>query len=73
MEWIVAVVLVVLVFAIAYALYTRQGSGISRHPVGEQNPVEHPDRDDRLEQPGVDESEGTPLDQKGTDSHGSGA
>ena len=67
MEWIVAAVLVAFVFAIAYGLYTRQGSGISRHPMGDQHPAEHPDRDTRLEQAGVDESEGTPLDQRGTD------
>lgn len=70
MSWIVLIVLVLLVFAIGYALYTRQGSGISNHPIEDSKPPEHPDREDEpeLQQPGIDRSGGPDVSQRGTDS-----
>ena len=66
-------VLVILVFAIAYGLYTRQGSGISQHPTSDAgDPVlgdqtkkgGEENEDDRAA--GVDQTEGSPMDQRGT-------
>lgn len=67
MSWLLILVVVALILAVAYGLYTRKGSGVSRHPLPGQQPPEHPDRDERIEQAGVDESEGDALDQRGTD------
>lgn len=66
-------VLIVIVFAVAYGLFTRQGSGINKHPVEDsQDPVlgdqtksegedEHED-----ERAGIDQTEGSPMDQRGS-------
>lgn len=68
MSWILLVVLVILVLAIGFALYTTQGSGISKHPLPDQKPPADPDRDyEGIERPGVDASESHELDQRGTD------
>lgn len=68
MSWILLVVLVALVFAIGYGLYTRRGTGVSKHPYGSSDIPDHPDEDEEEPlKPGVDESEGTLLDQRGTD------
>lgn len=69
-DLLVLVVIVILVFATAYGLYTRQGSGISNHPVDDGGPAEHPDRvgDEELQQPGIDQSGGPDVSQRGTDS-----
>lgn len=65
-------VLVILVFAIAYGLFTRQGSGINKHPVGDsQDPVlgdqtkGKDDEEEEDERAGVDLSEGSAMDQRG--------
>ena len=66
-------VLVVLVFAVAYGLYTRQGSGISKHPTGDsRDPVvgdQTKSENDDLqgdERAGVDRTKSKELDQRGT-------
>ncbi|MEZ5063030.1 MAG: hypothetical protein R2700_16255 [Solirubrobacterales bacterium] len=70
--WILLAVVVLVVIGVAYGLYTRKGSGISRHPlpdawdptVGDEtkasgrNPPQPP--------PGVDPGESHELDQRGT-------
>ena len=57
-------VLVIMVFAIGYGLYTRQGSGINRHPRQDsQDPVVDGVEDD--ERAGVDRRESAELDQRG--------
>ncbi|HKJ35016.1 MAG TPA: hypothetical protein VKA36_00480 [Solirubrobacterales bacterium] len=70
MSWILLIVLLLLVAATGYALYTRQGSGISNHPIDDAGPPEHPDRegDAELQQPGIDRSDGPDVSQRGTDS-----
>lgn len=68
-------VLVVLVFAIAYGLYSRQGSGINQHPVPDsEDPVlgdetrgkDEDEREDELAT-GIDQTEGSTMDQRGTE------
>lgn len=66
-------VMILMVFGIGYGLYTRQGSGINKHPGKDsQDPVlgdeskgkdedEHED-----EHAGIDQSEGSSMDQRGT-------
>jgi hypothetical protein len=36
-DWILVIVLVVTILALAYGLYTRTGSGIERHPWGNRH------------------------------------
>ena len=71
--WLLIVVLVLLVFGLAYGLYTRKGSGINFHPgpdsrdpvIGDPTKDENEDLqgDQRA---GVDRTESTELDQHGT-------
>ncbi|MBA2523989.1 MAG: hypothetical protein H0V25_11780 [Solirubrobacterales bacterium] len=70
---IVLAVLVILVFAVAYGLFTRQGSGINKHPgpdaqdtvVGDETKKENSDLQED-ERAGVDRTESGELDQRGT-------
>jgi hypothetical protein len=72
-SFILLAVLVALVAAIAYGLYTRQGSGINKHPrpdsqdpvVGDETKVENEDLQGD-ERAGVDRTESPELDQRGT-------
>lgn len=66
-------VMVAMVFAIAYGLYTRQGSGVNKHPMGDsQDPVvgdETKGTNNDLqgdERAGVDRTESVEMDQRGT-------
>ena len=72
-SFIVVAVLVAVVFAVAYGLFTRQGSGINKHPRGDsQDPVvgdETKQENDDLqgdERAGVDRTESAEMDQRGT-------
>lgn len=65
-------VLVLLVFGTSYGLYTRQGSGINKHPSPDsKDPVlGDPSKSDEDDEPederaGVDLTEGSPMDQRG--------
>jgi len=72
---IVVAVLVVVVFGLAYGLYTRRGSGINQHPTSDAtDPVLGDEtkprssgsgREDQVAT-GVDRTESTELDQRGT-------
>jgi hypothetical protein len=72
-SFILLAVLVALVAAIAYGLYTRQGSGINKHPradshdpvVGDETKTENEDLQGD-ERAGVDRTESPELDQRGT-------
>lgn len=71
--WLLLVVLVLLVFGLAYGLYTRKGSGVNFHPGPDsQDPVigdETKRRNDDLQgdqRAGVDRTESAELDQRGT-------
>lgn len=67
-------VLVIMVFAIAYGLYSRQGSGINQHPVADsQDPVlgdqtKNKGKDEKENElaTGIDQTEGSAMDQRGT-------
>ena len=71
--WLLLAVLVLLVFGLAYGLYTRKGSGINSHPgpdsrdpvIGDETKGENEDLqgDQRA---GVDRGESAELDQRGT-------
>lgn len=70
---LVLAVLLILVPAVAYGLYTRKGSGIDKHPQGDsQDPVvgdETKQENDDLQgdqRAGVDRTETAELDQRGT-------
>lgn len=71
---ILVVVLVILVFGIAYGLFTRQGSGINQHPtkdssdpvIGDPTKSKGEDEHENEIGAGVDQSEGSPMDQRGT-------
>ena len=73
-SFILLAVMIVMVFAISYGLFTRQGSGINKHPQGDsQDPVvsegdgEGDLDDDRGdERAGVDRTETVEMDQHGT-------
>lgn len=59
-------VLIILVFAIAYGLYTAQGSGINKHPRGDsQDPIVDDSVDDQGA--GVDRTQSGEMDQRGTE------
>jgi hypothetical protein len=72
-SFVLLAVLIMLVGAIAYGLYTRQGSGINKHPrndsqdpvVGDETKVENEDLQGD-ERAGVDRTESPELDQRGT-------
>lgn len=60
-------VLILLVFGIGYGLYTRQGSGVNKHPRADsQDPVVDEDEDHVDEQAGVDRTESAEMEQRGT-------
>ena len=67
-------VLVIIVFAIAYGLFTRQGSGINQHPVadsndpvlGDQTKNKGEDEHENEQATGIDQTEGSAMDQRGT-------
>lgn len=71
--WLLLIVLIALVFGLAYGLYTRKGSGINHHPgpdssdpvIGDATKRENEDLqgDQRA---GVDRTESAELDQRGT-------
>lgn len=71
---IVLGVLVVIVFGLAYSLFTRRGTGINQHPVadskdpvlGDQTKNEGEDEHENEQATGIDQSEGSPMDQRGT-------
>lgn len=71
---ILIAVLVALVFAVAYGLYTRQGSGVNQHPTKDStdpvlgDPTKNKGEDEHEAEigTGVDQSEGSPVDQRGT-------
>ena len=66
-------VLILLVFGTAYGLFTRQGSGINKHPgadstdpvVGDETKTENSDLQGD-ERAGVDRTESAEMDQRGT-------
>ena len=71
---IVIAVLVVLVFGLAYGLYTRRGTGINQHPISDaRDPVlgdqtksgSESEGEDEMAT-GVDRTESTEMDQRGT-------
>ena len=72
-SFVLLAVLIMLVGAIGYGLYTRQGSGINKHPradsqdpvVGDETKVENSDLQGD-ERAGVDRTESPELDQRGT-------
>lgn len=66
---IVLAVLIMFVFAIAYGLYTRKGSGINPRPWDGSEGA--PGAEGREEVSGHDQGEGSALAQHGTDSHAS--
>ncbi len=68
-SFILLAVLVILVFALSYGLYTRKGSGINKHPRADsQDPIVDDDSADGEgdERAGVDRSESGEMDQRGT-------
>ena len=72
-ELLLILVLIALVFAIAYGLYTRQGSGINQHPtkdstdpvIGDPTKSKGEDEHETEIGAGVDQSEGSRIDQRG--------
>ncbi len=69
MSLVVVAVLLILVAAIIYGLYTRQGSGINPRPWDGSEGA--PGAEGREELSGRDEGEGSALAQHGTDSDAS--
>jgi hypothetical protein len=68
MSLLLLVVLAILVLAIGFALYTTQGSGVSKRPLPDHEPPA--DRDpghEGIERAGVDRGESRELDKRGTD------
>lgn len=77
-SFILLAVLVILVFATAYGLYSRQGSGINQHPTADsQDPVlgdqtkthgkgKDTEEDEDELATGIDQTEGSAMDQRGT-------
>ena len=66
-------VMIAMVFAVSYGLFTRQGSGINKHPMGDsQDPVvgDETKRTNKDlqgdERAGVDRTESAEMDQRGT-------
>lgn len=60
-------VLILLVFGVGYGLYTRQGSGVNKHPREDsQDPVVGEDDDHVDERAGVDRTESAEMEQRGT-------
>lgn len=73
-SYILLAVLVVLVFGVAYGLFTRQGSGVNQHPVadskdpvlGDQTKNKGEDEHENEQATAIDQTEGSPMDQRGT-------
>lgn len=73
-SYILLGVLVLLVFGVAYGLFTRQGSGINQHPVadsqdpvlGDQTKSKGKDEHENEQATGIDQTEGSAMDQRGT-------
>lgn len=63
--WIVVVVAVLMVFAVAYGFFTRRGSGIESHPRGNRRGGTAPGAKGRSEASGQDQGESAPM-QHGT-------
>lgn len=71
---IVVAVLVVVIFGLAYGLYTRRGSGVNQHPTSDaRDPVLGDETKTRTESggedqlaTGVDRTESSEMDQRGT-------
>ena len=71
-SYILLGVLVAMTWGIGYGLYTRQGSGINKHPspdsqdpaLGDTSKIDQ-DEEEEDERAGVDLSEGSPMDQRG--------
>jgi hypothetical protein len=67
-------VMVAMVFATAYGLFTRQGSGINQHPVadsidpvlGDQTKNKGKDEHENPLATSIDQTEGSAMDQRGT-------
>ena len=67
-------VMVVMVFAIGYGLFTRQGSGINQHPVadsidpvlGDQTKSKGKNEHENEAATSIDQTEGSAMDQRGT-------
>ena len=70
---IVLGVLIIMVFAVAYSLFTRQGTGINQHPtkdstdpvLGDQTKNKGKDEDESAT--ASDQTEGSSMDQRGTE------
>lgn len=73
-SYILLGVLILMVFGIAYGLYTRQGSGINQHPtkdsqdpvLGDQTKSKGEDEHEDESATGIDQTEGSAMDQRGT-------
>jgi len=78
-SYILLGVMIAMVFAVSYGLYTRRGSGINKHPVGDssdpvlgdqtksaEEDVGDDDEEHEDEHAGIDQSEGSAMDQRGT-------
>jgi hypothetical protein len=71
---ILVLVVVALIFAVAYGLFTRQGSGINQHPtpdstdpvIGDPTKSKGEDEHETEIGAGTDQSEGSTMDQRGT-------
>lgn len=67
-------VLIIIVFAVAYGLFTRQGSGINQHPVadsedpvlGDQSKNRGKDEHENEAATSIDQTEGSAMDQRGS-------
>lgn len=73
-SYILLAVMVVMIFAVSYGLFTRQGSGINKHPRADgQDPVvEQGDGvgdtgEEEDERAGVDRTESHEMDQRGVE------
>ena len=66
---IFVIVLIVILAGVVYGLYTRVGSGINPRPW--DGSAGAPGAKGREELSGIDEGEGSPFAQHGTDSHAS--
>lgn len=68
-------VLILMVFGISYGLFTRRGSGINQHPVadskdpvlGDQTKNRGEDEHENESATGIDQTEGSAMDQRGTE------
>ncbi|MEX2194066.1 MAG: hypothetical protein WD844_02165 [Thermoleophilaceae bacterium] len=63
--WILVVVAVLMILAVAYGFFTRSGSGIESHPRGRRRGGTTPGAKGRSEASGQDQGESAPM-QHGT-------